>query len=268
MKIFEIINEDVNSNLVYHGVTSGQKAAQILNSGKLFLTEPFDFDDAEQGGDESRRHLSVTRNQYLHFPYGNGVVQFVLDKDALKKGGWQVLPKIGTGMHYKYESEERVYHKANKSIPVQPPYVVGIQVYPGINIPGEFLNKAKSVGIQVTNMKSSNNPDPKSKIPAQPNTRSYGFPGEYKIEIEKTENGYTITGRYTTKGMPPNADPIEPYIDIPDEKTAIKVRDKLQSMVDSELDYRDISPVQYHRNWEKGRFKLRASDKEFKYPNL
>lgn len=266
MKIIEIINEDVNSNLVYHGVNNGNTATRILNSGKLNLTEPFAYDDEEEGGNESRNHLSVTRNQYLHFPYGNGIVQFVLDKDALKKGGWQVRPKIGAGMPYKYETEERVYHKFDKPVPVKPPYVVGIQIYPGLDIPPEVIEKTKQLGIPVTPMKSKKEPVASAAQSTKNRTRSYGM--GYLIGIEKTDSGYTITGKHTIPGMPPNPEPIEPYINIPDEATAIKVRDKLQSMVDSKVDYRDITPTQYHRTWEKGRYKLQAGDKEFQWPDL
>lgn len=266
MKIHEIINEDVNSNLVYHGVTSGQKAERILRSGVLFLTEPFDFDAEEEGGTETRNHLSVTRNQYLRFPYGNGVVQFVIDKDALKRGGWQVQPKIGTGMHYKYETEERVYHKLDKSIPVRPPYVVGIQVYPGINIPQDVIEKTKSLGIPITPMKLEKRPDPTAPKPIRGS--SYGPPGSFVIDIQKTDKGYTVSSRYTSAGMPQGLDPIEPYINIPDKETAIKIKNKLQDMVDAGLNYKDLSPPQYHRNWEQGRHNLSASDKEFKWPKI
>lgn len=261
MKIYEIINEDVNSNLVYHGVTSGEKAGRILKSGVLFLTEPFEFDAEEEGGEENRNHLSVTRNQYLRFPYGNGVVQFVLDKDALKKGGWQVKPKIGTGMYYKYETEERIYHKADKSVPVRPPYVVGIQVYPGIEIPQSVIEKSKSLGIPMTRMKVEKQPT--ADAPNPPGIRMYA--PNHKIEIIKTAKGFTLIDN---DGWSPFRDPIEPYVDIPDEATAIKFRDKLQSMIDAKLDYKALAPTQYHRDWEQGRYKLKASDKQFKWPNI
>ena len=147
MRFHEIINEGVNDQFLYHGVPNGQTVMKIIKSGSIQPAEPFDFDydqEIEQGKTPKDR-ISLTRSQYLRFPYGGAVAQFVIDKNALQKHGYKVEPVVGAGIAHKGETEEQVF----KDIPVRLPFVVAIQYDPEIEIPKAFFNKVKTLGIRL-----------------------------------------------------------------------------------------------------------------------
>jgi hypothetical protein len=147
MRYREFITEGVGDNYLYHSVASGATMMQILKSGYILPQEPFDFDrdqDIKSSGKALDR-ISLTRNQFLHFPYGHGVAQLVIDKNALRKSGFKIVPKTGAGMNYKNETEEQVF----KPIPVKLPFVIAIQYDPRVKIPKNILNQTKNLGIRL-----------------------------------------------------------------------------------------------------------------------
>jgi hypothetical protein len=152
MKIYEILSESVllefeQRSLLYHGVPKGTIVASILKSGFIKPMEPFEADEEITG--ETDPVISFSRNQYLRFPYGVAVAQFVVDRGALKQAGYKVVPKIGAMMGHKEETEERVY----KPIPVRPPFVVAIQIDPSITVPKQVYKRAKELGVPVVKWK-------------------------------------------------------------------------------------------------------------------
>ena len=183
MKIWELLNEGVNDQFLYHGVPDGPTMMQILKSGKLKPQEPFDFDQDmdQQRGEKSVKRISLTRNQYLHFPYGHGVAQFVIDKDALRRAGYKVVPKVGAMMHYKYETEEQVY----KPIPIQAPFIVEIQYDPDLKIPRGFFDNAKAMGVKIS---------PWRKEGRNPNVKPAADPGP------QPQNDYTDVKKLKING--------------------------------------------------------------------
>ena len=253
MRINEIITEAVGGNWLYHGVRDGKIASAILNSGKIRPSEPFDF-DREMG--ETRNVVSLTRDQYLRFPYGDAVVQFVIDKDALKRAGIIAEPKVGAG-YFKGESEERVY----KSIPVKPPYVVGIQYDPKLKIPASFTKKAEALGIEVGPWKTVNPVKSVSDKPKEIPKINPKFADPSKLEV--TGNGY-ITG--TTKVEPTawslcyRTSPttwtcINPYRDIEDKKVVDDAYKKIKARIEAGLSFDDLLPKEiYDKNWKQGTY--------------
>ena len=148
MRAKEFITEYVGPNLLYHGVPNGNVVNRILKSGVIKVNEPFELDaeKEKEAGIEPVPRISLTRDQYLHYPYGGGVAQFVINRDALKQHGYKITPTVSAGMPGKYEKEEQVY----KNIPVRSPFVIELQYDPEIKIPKPFLLRAKELGIKLS----------------------------------------------------------------------------------------------------------------------
>ena len=138
MRIHEIFTEAVGEQLVYHSSTPANMI-KALEQGYLipYVSE----NDSEM--DVEKPSISTSRNQFYRFPYGNGISQFVLDKDAIRKSGFKiepfsyfryfgtpgpdyVSPPTGHTMH-KQETEERISSKDDRPLPLAKPILVGIQ---------------------------------------------------------------------------------------------------------------------------------------------
>ena len=249
MKIQELI-EAVGDNLLYHSVREGRVAQQILKSGVI---KPFVGDvDSEYG--QEQEVISTSRDQYHRFPYGDGIVQFVLDKNALKQAGYKVEPwsmaqQIG-GAFYKSEKEERVWHPKGIGIPVKAPFVKEIQVDPEVEAAKPFIKAAKKLGIPVTAMKGykkSSNVDHKNHL--DPNMAD---PSKYSLEKQMWfgEPAYTIT--YDKKDI------IQPFYLVKDEPYIKKAFKQIVDRVKQGKGYEDIKKanIKYAKSWEKGRYEL------------
>lgn len=168
MKVQELL-EAVGGDHVYHSVANDRTAIKILRTGVI---NPNLSDEDEEGGWEIPS-ISTSRNQRYRFPYGGGAVQFVLDRSAIRKAGFKVMPfsyarfygksdsnkSTGDDLH-KQETEERIYHKRGIGIPLKAPMVIGIEINPELKTSKTLLKLAKDAGIPVTNMKSFKQPPP------------------------------------------------------------------------------------------------------------
>lgn len=170
MKIQELL-EAVGGDHVYHSVRSDRTAIKILKSG---IIKPNLSDEDEDAG-WTIPSISTSRNQRYRFPYGGGAVQFILDRSAIRRAGFKVmpfsyrqfykdqkpenLPPSGDVLH-KQETEERIYHKRGIGIPLKPPILVGIEINPNLKTSKTLLKLAKDMNIPVTNMKSFKEPPP------------------------------------------------------------------------------------------------------------
>jgi hypothetical protein len=258
MKIYEILQEAVGGNYLYHGVPDGRTLTQILQSGALQPMPPFDFDN--EGGDDNpdSDRISLTRNQYLHFPYGYGVAQIVIDKDALRKAGYKVVPAVGAMIHYKGETEERVF----KPIPMRSPFVVEIQYDPKLKVPKTFLARAQEAGIRLSPWrKTSKNYDK----PKQDKTIYYqdDFTDPSKVAIsrwhDRNPNLFVSykKGSFTTRLSPESTD--ENYI----KDLFVKIRDR----VAQGLTWDDLLPQsQYGKTWSQGYYEIPHGSPKWKEP--
>lgn len=266
MKIWEILQEAVGGNYLYHGVRDGRTMAQILKSGKILPMEVFDFDrDTEMelnGGKEPPPRISLTRDQYLHFPYGDGVAQFVIDRNVLRQKGYKIRPTVGAMIAPKAETEELVY----KPIPVTAPYVVEIQYDPDLKIPKSFLDLVKEKGIKVTawrkgkkvsdtdqaaEPRSQNQYTDPNKVKIGDNEHIWG--GE-KVEADEWYVGYENDG--STHILSPRSSD-RAYI----EQLYKKIKDR----VAKKQTFDDLLPAQqFSKNWRDGKHQLRHGDKGYK----
>lgn len=276
MRIFEIITEEVGKNYLYHGVSNGKTMAQIVKSGEIKPSEPFDF-DRDYGG-ETQDVISLSRDQFLRHPYGRGVAQLVIDKDALKRAGIKVVPKVGVGVHYKSEAEERVY----EPIPVKPPFVVGIQFDPTLKVPKSFTDKVKALGIPVIGWK---------KVKQQPEEPEYelGFKkSKGKGLADRIEN-IIATGKEPLPDanslyLVPFFDTYSIFYKIPGwthgkeirpfsyitKEFATKILKQLKDLTKAGQSITPLvkkySQKQFGKNWQQGRHQLRPGDKGYKDP--
>ena len=253
MKIQELM-EAVGGDVLYHSVGRGKVAQQILKSGVI---KPF-AGDADSDFGQEHEVISTSRDQFLRFPYGNGIVQFVLDKNALKQAGYKIEPwsmaqQIG-GEFYKTEKEERVWHPKGIGIPVKAPFVKEIQVDPEVEAAKPFIKAAKKLGIPVTAMKGykkSSNVDHKNHLdPNESDPKRYelykqtmfGDP-EYTIVYNREGGGSTI---------------IQPFYQMKDEQVAKKIFKQVIDRVSQGKGYEDIKQanIKYAKSWEKGRYEL------------
>jgi hypothetical protein len=168
MKIQELL-EAVGGDYVYHSVASDRTAIKILKTGVI---QPNLSDEDEEGGWEIPC-ISTSRNQRYRFPYGGGVVQFILDRSEIRNAGFKIMPfsygrfysksatnfPTGDPLH-KQETEERIFHKRGIGLPLKAPIVVGVEIHPRIKASKTLLKLAKEAGIPVTNMKSFKQPPP------------------------------------------------------------------------------------------------------------
>jgi hypothetical protein len=265
MKISELLKEAVGGNYLYHGVPDGPTVMKILKSGYIKPQEPFQFDQDPDNPEPD--NISLSRSQYLRFPYGHAVAQFVVDKDALTRAGIIAQPKVGAMMHYKYETEERVY----KPIPVRAPFVVAIEFDPNLKIPRSFLNHATKLGIQVTPWRKEGQ-NPLAKPPADPGPQPQTeFTDPKKVRI--MGNGYTY-------GNPPKrVEPTEWYVAYEDrpghyhllgprskDKTYIqKLFPQIKDRVAKRLTFDDLLPQdQYRKEWKWGYSEIQPGDPDWK----
>lgn len=212
MKIFEIIQEAVGRDVVYHSVDSGKTAEKIMKSGMIKPS----LSDTDSDAGETRPVISTSRDQFYRFPYGGGVVQFVLDRQAIRNAGFRVNPFsyrkffsdepmsgkknpiTGNPLH-KQESEERIYHPRGLGIPIKKPFVIAIQVHPDIplnKIPKSFLERAKAEGIELQHMKAGKNASIKtSDDPPMDNPKKLKVSdGSYYIGNKKVQGDlYTLS---------------------------------------------------------------------------
>ena len=268
MKIWELLDEGVNDQFLYHGVPDGPTMMKILKSGALKPQEPFDFDQEmdRQRGEKYVKRISLTRNQYLHFPYGHGVAQFVIDKNALRKHGYKVVPKVGAMMHYKYETEEQVY----QPIPIKAPFIVEIQYDPDLKIPRGFFDNARAMGVKITPWRKEGQ-NPLAKPPADTGPQpqdDYTDPSKLKIH----NNGYT-------SGNPPKkTEPTEWYVGYnrpggfidmigqrsKDKAYIQKLYPQLKDRVAKKLDFSGLLPAdQYRKEWKRGYSQVHPGDKDW-----
>lgn len=267
MRAFEFITEDVSKNLLYHGVPNGNVMYRILNSGVIKVNEPFELDieSEKEAGIESKPRISLTRDQYLHFPYGGGVAQFVIDRDALKKHGYKIRPTVSAGMPGKYEKEEQVY----KNIPVRSPFVVELQYDPNLKVPKTLLSKAKNLGIKLSPWREeavqyvSDEPKPTknkydpNKLKARGNSHSSRDPrtGEL-VKYPATEwyVGYESKDGSVYLITQPSKD--KEFVD----KLTLDIKNRMAKG----LSWEDLLPQdKYSKSWTKGRYKLQHGTPEY-----
>lgn len=269
MKICELLQEAVGGQYLYHGVPDGKTMMKILKSGALKPQPAFDFDrgsDDEDNPDPDR--ISLTRNQYLHFPYGYGVAQIVINKDALRTAGYKVTPAVGAMMHPKYETEERVF----KPIPMKAPFVVEIQYDPDLEIPKTVFNQFKKAGIKVTPwrkagqnpavQKKIHSPEPQNtytdikKLKINNNSYTYGDPPK-KVEATEWYIGYD-EGSGSTRLIGPKSK---------DKNYITTLYKKIKERVAQGLTFHDLLPAeQYGKKWDKGYYQIYPKDPEWKEP--
>ena len=170
MRIQELL-EAVGGDHVYHSVRSDRTAIRILKAG--MIKPNLSDEDADAGW--TIPSISTSRNERYRFPYGDGAVQFILDRSAIRQAGFKVMPfsyrqfykdqdpentpPSGDVLH-KQETEERIYHKRGIGIPLKAPIVVGIEINPKLRTSKTLLKLAKDMNIPVTNMKSFKEPPP------------------------------------------------------------------------------------------------------------
>lgn len=261
MKINEFLLEFESRSLLYHSVPKGSIIEQILSSGFIQPKEPFEADEELTG--EADPVISLSRNQYLRFPStSRSVAQFVIDRDALKKSGYKVIPKIGAMMGHKQETEERVY----KPIPVKPPYIVEIQVDPNLKIPQRIYDKAEELGVPIKPWKQINpinksTPKPKPK-PVSSET-DYPFTNTMMLySSRKNSNYYHI--KYDDYVLVDN---------IPTQEEAVKLYYMFLHRIENRLPVDDLitnpekyvprKPPKLTKNWEKGEHSVWPNDTDY-----
>lgn len=270
MKIWEILEEGVNDQFLYHGVPDGQVANAILKSGFIKPNEVHQLDRKYDDDDniiDEPDVISLSRDQYLRFPYGNAVAQFVVDRDALKRAGIKVKPAAGVG-YGKSEKEERVW----TPIPVKAPFVVAIQYDPELKIPPAFLKKAAEAGVKIEPWrKGGRNPNIQPADPTpQPQT---DYTDIKKLKIH--HNGYT-------SGTPPvKTPPTEWYIGYNKpggfiDMLTVRSRDKnyiqklytqIKDRVAKGLSFDDLLPAtQQRKDWKRGRSEVIPGDPDWQDP--
>jgi hypothetical protein len=263
MKLLELLQEAVGGNYLYHGVPDGPTVMKILKSGSIKPQEPFQFD--QDPNNPEPKNISLSRSQYLRFPYGHAVAQFVVDKDALARAGIIAKPKVGAMMDYKYETEERVY----KPIPVRAPFVVAIEFDPNLKIPKAFLNHATKLGVKVEPWRrQGENPNQQPQVnKPQPQTE---FTDPKKVKI--MGNGYTY-GNPVKK-----VEPTEWYVAYETrpgsyhligprskDKTYIqKLFPQIKDRIAKGLTFDDLLPAdQYRKEWKRGYSEIHPGDTDW-----
>jgi hypothetical protein len=264
MRAKEFIPEAVGDNYLYHGVPNGPTVMKILQSGYIKTHEPFEFD--QDPNNPEPKNISLSRSQYLRFPYGFAVAQFVIDKDALQRAGIIAKPKVGAMMHYKYETEERVY----KPIPVRAPFVVEIQFDPNLKIPKSFLDHAAELGIKVTPWRrQGKNPNQQARVNKPRPQTTYTDPKKLQI----SGNGYSY-GKNPVKKVEPtewriaydNDDGTSRLIGPQSKDKAYieKLFPQIKDRVAKGLTFDDLLPQdQYRKEWEHGYSQVYPGDHDW-----
>jgi len=260
MRALEFIVEAVSGNYLYHGVPDGKTVSAILKSGFIKPQGVFDFDrnpddDSEEANPDV---ISLTRDQRLRFPYGGGVAQFVVDKDALTQAGIIAKPKVGIG-YGRTESEERVY----KPIPVKAPYVVAVQYDPKLKVPPAIVTHFKELGVKIEPWRSF--AEPKTTEPNAPKeippAKKYTDPKKLELKTDNYTNTWTIAYRNT----PTSGSIIQPYYMIDNEAVVKKAYAAIKDRISKNLSFDDLLPQnQYGKNWSKGSYEIKPGDRGYK----
>lgn len=260
MKIHEILLEFEHRSLLYHSVSSGSVVTQILNSGFIKPSEPFEADEELTG--ETEPVISLSRNQYLRFPSASeSVAQFVVDRNALKKAGYKVIPKIGAMMGHKEETEERVY----KPIPVKFPYVVELQVDPNLKIPQKIISRTEELGVPIKPWKQIN---PVNKPVTKPKANSVS---------SETSYPFNNVSKLFAYGYPPNRKIIYDHYVLIDKIPTQEEADKLYHMlwyrianhqpiddlITNPEKFTPRKPEKPVKNWEKGLHYIGSDHKDY-----
>ena len=290
MKIWEILQEAVGGQYLYHGVPDGQTMARILKSGEIKPMPVFDFDRDQEADDENTvvpDRISLTRNQYLHFPYGNGVAQFVIDRDALRQKGYKIKPAVGAMMGIKDETEERVY----KPIPLKAPFVVSIQYDPDLKVPKSFIDKVRAAGIKIEPWRqtkqrdqdqepeydlnygkgSYSDDDPNSLVAKIRDILDKGtdpLPDWRQLDLKTDATGSSIY--YKIPGWTDGIN-IQPFGMLDDEEFTKRIFKQLQQLT---KDGKSIRPImnkyaqrQFSKDWKQGRHQIRPGSPGYKNPD-
>lgn len=259
MRAQEFIIEAVGGNYLYHGVPDGKTVAAILKSGFIKPQPVFDFDRNPDDDSEEANPpvISLTRDQRLRFPYGRGVAQFVIDKDALTKSGIIVKPKVGA-MYGRSESEERSW----TSIPVKAPFVVAVQYDSKLKVPPAIIKHFQELGVKIEPWKSvvakSADNAPKEIPPAQ----DYTDPTALKLKSQDFFGDTVWTIYYNTGG---GGKIIQPYYLIKDEVVAKKAYAAIKDRIAKGLSFDDVLPQsQYGKSWSKGEYEIKPGDRGYK----
>jgi len=272
MRAFEFIIEAIGGNYLYHGVPDGTTAMAIIKSGVIKPNEVHQLDRKYDDDDniiDEPDVISLSRDQSLRFPYGNAVVQFVVDKDALIRAGVKVKPAAGVG-YGKSEKEERVW----TPIPVKPPFVVAVQVDPNLldEIPKPFLSKLKKFGVPIQPWKRFKTPvDPEaSKKVSNAKGKPVG-PDWKQLYLEPSFNPPKYTLFYKIPGWTDGKE-IRPFSFMSDKDFAEQILKLVQDRTRAGQGIKDIqarfSQEQYSKTWKKGHSQLSPGDPGYVRPEL
>jgi hypothetical protein len=287
MKIWEILEEAVGGQYLYHGVPDGQTMNRILKSGEIKPMPVFDFDRDQETDDpdaEVPDRISLTRNQYLHFPYGNGVAQIVVDRDALKQRGYKIKLAVGAMIGHKDETEERVF----KPIPLKAPFVVSIQYDPELKVPKSFIDRVKAAGIKIEPWRKSRSQDqeqepdydlnfnysdldPKSLAAKIRDILDKGIdplPDWRELDLKTDVTGSSIY--YKIPGWTDGIN-IQPFGMLNDEDFAKRIFAQLQQLTKAGKSIRPVmnkyAQRQFGKDWKQGRHQIRPGDPGYKNPD-
>jgi hypothetical protein len=267
----EFIVEYETRNLLYHGVPDGKTIGKILSSGYINPQEAFDLDqDVEQSrGEESPDRISLTRDQFLHFPYGGAVAQFVIDRDALKIYGYKIKPVVGAGVPNMYgsnkgETEEQVY----KPIPIRAPFVVGFQYDPKLEIPKTVLKKFEKLGITPMPWKQPWKDDDVEYVPPIGKTKNKYDPDRLTVRGNSYMSGgveYPANEWYI--GYEPVTEPGAQYVFVQPSKNKKYLEDlliKMKERMANQQTWDDLLPQdKYAKDWKQGRYRVKHGSPEY-----
>lgn len=285
MRVWEILQEAVGGNYLYHGVPEGKTVSNILKSGFIKPMAQFEFDCDDPDDKETCPDvISLSRDQFLRFPYGNAVAQFVVDKDALKKAGIIAKPQVGTN-YFKQEAEERVF----KPIPVKAPYVVAIQYDPSLKVPKSIIDKVQATGIKIEPWKTINSRQDEPEYDVNYSKSSYStddetdpavvirnildkgtdpLPDWRNLYLLKMADSYGIY--YKIPGWTHGLE-IQPFRFLDDENFAKRILAQLQQLTKAGKSIRPImnkyAQKQFGKDWKQGRYQIRPGDKGYKHPD-
>lgn len=277
MRAQEFIIEAVGGNYLYHGVPDGATVSAILKSGFIKPQPVFDFDRNPNDDSEKANPpvISLTRDQRLRFPYGGGVAQFVIDKDALTRAGIIAKPKVGTA-YGRSESEERSY----KPIPVKAPYIVAVQYDPTLKVPPAIIKHFKELGVRIEpwtpgkqtasepeydiNYTISDAGDTVDQIQSILKTGTDPLPDWRKIKLDNGPGWSTIY--YKIQGWTTGI-AIQPFQFISPD-LAKQLLPQLQQMTKAGQSIRPLvnkyALVQHGKNWKQGIYKIKPGDPGYK----
>jgi hypothetical protein len=267
----EFIVEYETRNLLYHGVPDGKTIGKILSSGYINPQEAFDLDqDVEQSrGEESPDRISLTRDQFLHFPYGGAVAQFVIDRDALKIYGYKIKPVVGAAVPNMYgsnkgETEEQVY----KPIPIRAPFVVGFQYDPKLEIPKTVLKKFEKLGITPMPWKQPWKDDDVEYVPPIGKTKNKYDPDRLTVRGNSYMSGgveYPANEWYI--GYEPVTEPGAQYVLVQPSKNKKYLEDlliKMKERMANQQTWDDLLPQdKYAKDWKQGRYRVKHGSPEY-----